>query len=56
MYSRVSRDRGGAPVRARTLQKYPFIRRIAGQLRDHDDRAQFLARIDLILPAIAAAR
>ncbi len=36
--------------------KYPFIRRVAGQLRDHDDREQFLAGIDLILAGIAAVR
>ncbi|GAA2394197.1 hypothetical protein GCM10010170_107910 [Dactylosporangium salmoneum] len=36
--------------------QYPFIRGIAGQLRDHDDRAQFLAGIDLILAGIAALR
>ena len=29
--------------------QYPFIRTVASQLRDHDDRAQFLAGIDLIL-------
>jgi AcrR family transcriptional regulator len=31
---------------------YPFARRIAGQLRDHDDRKDFLAGIDLILSGI----
>jgi AcrR family transcriptional regulator len=33
---------------------YPFIRDIAGQLRDHDDRAQFLAGVDLILAGITS--
>jgi len=33
--------------------EYPFIRNVAGQLRDHDDRAQFLAGVDLILAGIA---
>jgi AcrR family transcriptional regulator len=33
---------------------YPFVRRIAAQLSGHDDRAQFLAGIDLILAGIAA--
>jgi AcrR family transcriptional regulator len=32
---------------------YPFTRSIAGQLRDHDDRADYLAGIDLILRGIA---
>lgn len=32
--------------------KYPFVRQMATQLRDHDDRAQFLAGIDLILAGI----
>jgi len=33
--------------------EYPFIHTVAGQLRDHDDREQFLAGIDLILKGIA---
>ena len=32
--------------------EYPFIHAVAGRLRDHDDRAQFLAGIDLILKGI----
>lgn len=32
---------------------YPFTRSIAAQLRDHDDRAAYLAGIDLILRGIA---
>jgi len=32
--------------------EYPFTRNVAGQLRDHDDRAQFLDGIDLILTGI----
>ncbi|MCV7226572.1 TetR/AcrR family transcriptional regulator [Mycolicibacterium komossense] len=35
---------------------YPFTRQIAAQLRDHDDREQFLAGIDLILAGIATLR
>lgn len=35
---------------------YPFLHDIADQLRDHDDRAQFLAGVDLILAGISAAR
>ncbi len=33
---------------------YPFTRNVAAQLRKHDDRAEFLAGIDLILAGIAA--
>lgn len=36
--------------------EYPFVRRMAGRLREHDDREQFLAGIDLILAGITAAR
>jgi len=35
---------------------YPFTRSIAEQLRVHDDRADFLAGIDLILDGMAARR
>jgi len=31
---------------------YPFVHQIAGQLRDHDDRAQFLAGVTFILAAL----
>ena len=34
--------------------EYPFVRRMAAELRDHDDRAQFVAGIDLILTGIDA--
>ncbi|WP_445165714.1 TetR/AcrR family transcriptional regulator [Mycolicibacterium sp. Dal123E01] len=34
---------------------YPFVHQVAAQLRDHDDREQFLAGIDLILAGIAQA-
>jgi AcrR family transcriptional regulator len=33
-------------------QEYPFTRSVAGQVRDHDDRMEFLAGIDLILRGI----
>lgn len=33
---------------------YPFTRNVADQLRDHDDRTEFLAGIDLILSGITA--
>lgn len=36
--------------------EYPFTRNVAAQLRDHDDREQFLAGIDLILAGIANRR
>jgi AcrR family transcriptional regulator len=36
--------------------KYPFTRSIAGQLRVHDDRSDFLAGIDLILAGISSLR
>ncbi|WIV53332.1 TetR/AcrR family transcriptional regulator [Amycolatopsis nalaikhensis] len=32
--------------------EYPFMRAVAAQMREHDDRAQFLAGIDLILGRI----
>jgi AcrR family transcriptional regulator len=37
-------------------QEYPFVRSAAGQLRTHDDRADFLAGIDLILRGIDSPR
>jgi len=36
--------------------QYPFARSIAGQLRAHDDRVDYLAGIDLILKGIDASR
>ncbi|MCX4679665.1 TetR/AcrR family transcriptional regulator C-terminal domain-containing protein [Streptomyces sp. NBC_01433] len=36
--------------------EYPFMRQVATRLRDHDDREQFLAGIDLILTGIEAVR
>jgi AcrR family transcriptional regulator len=45
-----------AAVAARWLQRdpaqYPFVHQVAAQLRDHDDREQFLAGIDLFLAGI----
>jgi AcrR family transcriptional regulator len=35
---------------------HPFVHRVATQLRDHDDREQFLAGIDLILAGIGTVR
>jgi AcrR family transcriptional regulator len=37
-------------------QEYPFTRTMAGRLRTHDDREEFLAGIDLILAGITAGR
>jgi hypothetical protein len=49
-----------ATVAARWAQldpaQYPFMRQVAAQLREHDDREQFLAGIDLILAGIATVR
>jgi AcrR family transcriptional regulator len=36
--------------------EYAFIRNIAGHVREHDDREEFLAGVDLILAGIAAGR
>lgn len=35
--------------------RYPFLRQTASQLADHDDRAQYLAGLDLILAGIERA-
>ncbi|RXH54423.1 TetR/AcrR family transcriptional regulator [Granulicella sibirica] len=35
---------------------YPFTRSIAGHVRDHDDRVDFLAGIDLILRGVGSSR
>lgn len=37
-------------------EEYPFVRSVAGQLRVHDDRTDFLTGINLILQAIDAPR
>ncbi|MET7451539.1 TetR family transcriptional regulator [Streptomyces sp. NPDC005574] len=34
--------------------QYPFTRNVAGRLREHDDRVEFLGGIDLILTGITA--
>jgi AcrR family transcriptional regulator len=36
--------------------KYPFVRQVAAQLPEHDDREQFVAGIDLILAGIGTVR
>ncbi len=47
-----------AAVAARWAQldpaQYPFVHQVATQLREHDDREQFLAGIDFILAGITA--
>ncbi|MCF7548617.1 TetR/AcrR family transcriptional regulator [Pseudonocardia sp. WMMC193] len=35
---------------------HPFVRRVAGRLRDHDDREEFLAGIDIILNGLPRSR
>jgi AcrR family transcriptional regulator len=49
-----------ATVAARWAQldpaEYPFMRQVAAQLREHDDREQFLAGIELILAGIGTVR
>ena len=37
-------------------EEYPFARSVAGQMRDHDDRVDFLVGIDLILTGILSGR
>jgi AcrR family transcriptional regulator len=37
-------------------EEYPFARSVARQIRDHDDRTDFLAGIDLILSGIKSSR
>lgn len=36
--------------------EHPFVRRLAGHLRVHDDRVEFLAGIDIILSGLVASR
>jgi AcrR family transcriptional regulator len=36
--------------------EYPFVRQVAAELPEHDDREQFLAGIDLILSGITTVR
>jgi AcrR family transcriptional regulator len=36
--------------------KYPFVHKVSAQLREHDDREQFLAGVDLFLAGIATLR
>lgn len=36
-------------------EAYPFVRSVAPQLRKHDDRAEFLAGIELLLAGVAAS-
>ena len=47
-----------AAIAARWAQadpaQHPFLHQMAAQLREHDDRAQFLAGVDLILAGVGA--
>ena len=56
--TRADRDAFLENVAAQWAQRdpaaYPFVHQIATQLREHDDREQFLAGIDLILAGIDA--
>jgi AcrR family transcriptional regulator len=49
-----------ATIAARWAQRdpaeYPFLRQVASQLREHDDREQFLAGLDLVLAGIESIR
>lgn len=36
--------------------RYPFVRRAAAHLRDHDDREQFIAGVDIFLAGVATLR
>jgi len=49
-----------AAIAARWAQadpaQHPFLHQMAAQLREHDDRAQFLAGVDLILAGIGTVR
>ncbi|MHC5256552.1 TetR/AcrR family transcriptional regulator [Streptomyces sp. UC4497] len=49
---------GGIAARWKELDaaRHPFLRQVAADLPEHDDRAQFLAGIDLILAGIDTAR
>lgn len=49
-------DRVSARWKELDAHEYPFIRKIATQLPHHDDLAEFLAGLDLILKGIAASR
>ncbi len=41
--------------KALDAREYPFIRSVAARLREHDDRDEFLAGVDLILAGITAS-
>ncbi|RDB47768.1 TetR/AcrR family transcriptional regulator [Tsukamurella tyrosinosolvens] len=47
---------GGVAARIEQLDpdEFPYLRRIAATMADHDDRAQFLAGLDLLLAGIDA--
>jgi AcrR family transcriptional regulator len=59
-YSEADRSVFLAEVAARWAQldpeEYPFVHKAAAQLREHDDREQFLAGVDIFLAGIAGLR
>lgn len=48
-------EKMAAEWKALDAHEYPFTRGVADQLREHDDRIEFLAGIDLILAGIEAS-
>lgn len=48
-------EQAAARWQALDAKEFPFTRHVASQLRQHDDRVEFLAGIDLILAGIAAS-
>lgn len=59
-YSEADRSVFLATVAAQWTQfdpdKYPFVHKVATQLREHDDREQFLSGVDIFLAGIATLR
>ena len=47
-------EQAAAQWQALDAKEFPFTRNVASRLREHDDRTEFLAGIDLILAGIAA--
>lgn len=47
-------DKVATEWKALDAREFPFLRSVADRLREHDDRSEFLAGVDLILAGIAA--
>jgi AcrR family transcriptional regulator len=47
-------ERAAAHWQELDANEFPFTRSVASQLREHDDRAEFLAGVDLILAGVTA--